>query len=132
MVSVQFSWDLPIFPGRRQNPVIAARQADLDQLDAEREDMTREHTRQLDDDLADFQRLNRAVQRGQDSLIPLAQEKVALSMASYRAGKGDLNALVTARRELIQARLKQVDVEEQRAAVNARLYFAYGEGAHEI
>lgn len=132
MVSVQFSWDLPIFPGRRQNPVIAARQADLDQLDAEREDMTREHTRQLDDDLADFQRLNRAVQRGQDSLIPLAQEKVALSMASYRAGKGDLNALVTARRELIQARLKQVDVEEQRAAVNARLYFAYGEGAHDI
>lgn len=129
MVSVQFSWDLPIFPGTRQNPVIAARQAELDQLDAEREDMTREHTRQLEDDLADYQRLSRAVQRSQETLVPLAQQKVDLSLASYRAGKGDLNMLVTARRELIQARLKQVDVEEQRAMVNARLYFAYGEGA---
>jgi outer membrane protein TolC len=35
-------------------------------------------------------------------------------MASYRSGKGDLNAVVAARRELIEARLKQIDVEEQR------------------
>ncbi|MEB0207685.1 TolC family protein [Pseudomonas sp. CCC3.1] len=129
MVSVQFSWDLPLFPGTRQNPVIAARQAELSQLDDEREDLAREHAQQLENDLADYQRLNRAVQRSQDSLIPLATQKVDLSMASYRAGKGDLSALVAARRALIDARLKQVDVEEQRAAVNARLYFAYGEGA---
>jgi len=50
-------------------------------------------------------------------------------MASYRAGKGDLNAVVAARRELIEARLKQVEVEEQRALINARLYFAYGEAS---
>jgi outer membrane protein TolC len=48
-------------------------------------------------------------------------------MASYRSGKGDLNAVVVARRELIEARLKQIDVEEQRALTSARLYFAYGE-----
>jgi outer membrane protein TolC len=50
-------------------------------------------------------------------------------MASYRAGKGDLSSVVAARRELIEARLKQVDVEEQRALTSARLYFAYGESA---
>jgi len=59
--------------------------------------------------------------------VPLAQQKVELSLASYRAGKTDLNAVVTARREVIEARLKQVDVEEQRALTSARLYFAYGE-----
>ena len=129
MVSVQFSWDLPLFPGTRQNPNIAAREAQLNQLDAEREALAREHTQQLEEELADYQRLDRAVQRNQQSLLPLAREKVELSMASYRAGKGDLSAVVSARRELIEARLKQVDVEEQRALTNARLYFAYGESA---
>lgn len=131
MVSLQLSFDLPIFPGRRQNPGISARQAELDQLDAEREAATREHTQVLDDDLATYQRLDRAVQRSQDSLVPLAEEKVALSLAGYRAGKTELMALVSARRELVDARFKQIDVIEQRALVGAQLYFAYGEPAND-
>lgn len=131
MVSLQLSFDLPIFPGRRQNPGIAAKQAELDQLDAERKAVTREHTQQRDDDLAQYQRLDRAVQRSQDSLVPLAEEKVALSLAGYRAGKGDLLNLVGARRELVEARFKQIDALEQRALVGAQLYFAYGEASHD-
>ncbi|MHC8309561.1 TolC family protein [Pseudomonas sp. GT1P32] len=129
MVSVQFSWDLPLFPDARQNPKIAARHAELNQLEAEREALSREHTQQLENELADYERLNRAVHRNQESLLPLAMEKVELSMASYRAGKGDLDTVVTARRELIEVRLKQIDVEEQRALTSARLYFAYGEAS---
>ena len=129
MVSVQFSWDLPLFPDSRQNPKIAAKHAELNQLEAEREALSREHTQQLEDELADYERLNRAVHRTQDSLLPLAKEKVELSMASYRAGKGDLSSVVAARRELIEARLKQIDVEEHRALTSARLYFAYGESS---
>lgn len=131
MVSLQLTFDLPIFPGRRQNPGIAAKQAELDQLDAEREAATREHTQMLDDDLATYQRLDRSVQRSQDSLVPLAEEKVALSLAGYRAGKGDLMSVVTARRELVEARFKQIDALEQRALTGAQLYFAYGEPTHE-
>ncbi|MCY1259096.1 hypothetical protein PSJE_25880 [Pseudomonas jessenii] len=127
MVSVQLSWDLPLFPDSRQNPKIAAKQAELSQLEAEREALSREHTQQLENELADYEHLKRAVTRNQESLLPLAREKVELSMASYRAGTGDLNAVVAARRELIEARLKQIDVEEQRALTSARLYFAYGE-----
>jgi outer membrane protein, heavy metal efflux system len=127
MVSVQFSFDLPLFPDSRQNPKIAAKHAELNQLEAEREDMVREHTQQLEESLADYERLNRAVRRSQESLVPLAKEKVGLTMASYRTGKGDLTAVIAARRELIEARLKQIDVEEQRALTNARLYFNYGE-----
>ncbi|WP_085707387.1 TolC family protein [Pseudomonas sp. B35(2017)] len=127
MVSVQLSWDLPLFPETRQNPKIAARQAELSQLEAEREALSREHTEQLETDLAEYQRLDRAVARNRDSLVPLAKEKAELSLASYRAGKGDLNAVVNARRELIETRLKQIDVEEQRALTGARLHFAYGD-----
>ena len=127
MASVQFSFDLPLFPDSRQNPKIAAKHAELNQLEAERETLAREQAQQLEDDLAEYARLNRAVRRSQDSLQPLAKEKLELSMASYRASKGDLPAVIAARRELIEARLKQIDLEEQRALTGARLYFAYGE-----
>jgi len=67
------------------------------------------------------------VRRTQESLLPLAREKADLTLASYRAGKGDLSAVVTARRELIEVQLKQIDVNQQKALTSARLYFAYGE-----
>ncbi|MNF97873.1 Outer membrane efflux protein [compost metagenome] len=59
--------------------------------------------------------------------MPLAQEKVELSLASYRAGKGDLLGVIAARQELIEARLRQVELEAQLARTGARLYFSYGE-----
>lgn len=129
MVSVQFTFDLPLFTASRQDPKIAAKRAELLRLEAEREAMTREHAQALDDDLAEYRRLERAVERSRQTLIPLAEEKVRLAMADYRAGRGELMALVAARRELIEARLKHIDLEQQRAQTSARLYFAYGESS---
>ena len=71
------------------------------------------------------------MQRSQDSLVPRAEEKVALSLAGYRAGKGDLLNLVSTRLKLVEARFKQYDALEQRALVGAQLYFAYGEASHD-
>lgn len=128
MLSVQFSVDLPLFTGSRQTPRIAARQAQLKQLQAERDAAAREHSQQLEDALADYQHLDRSLRRSQDSLVPLAEEKARLSLASYRAGKGELTRVIAARRELIETRLQQIDLKEQRALLSASLYFAYGEG----
>ncbi|MCO6057849.1 TolC family protein [Pseudomonas sp. MOB-449] len=127
MVSVQVSFDLPLFAGSRQDPKIAARHAELNQLEAEREARVREYTEQLESDLAAYAQLERAVSRNRDSQVPLARDKVALSTASYRAGTGELSAVVSARRELVEARLRQIDLEAQRALTGARLYFSYGE-----
>lgn len=125
MVNLKLTVDLPVFPGSRQNPTIAARHAEYEQLRAEREAMEREHAEQLAFDLAEQQRLNRARQRYQDSLLPLAREKVELSMAGYRSGKSGLNDVLAARRELLEARLKQIDLEGLEAIAGARLHFAY-------
>ena len=129
MVSVQFSFDLPLFAANRQDPQIAAKHAELLRLEAEREALTRDHAQQLDDDLAEYRRLDRAVERSRQTLVPLAEEKVRLALADYRAGSGELMTLVAARRELIEARLKQIDFAQQRALTSARLFFAYGEGS---
>ncbi|MHB8167796.1 MAG: TolC family protein, partial [Sulfuricella sp.] len=126
MASIQFSFDLPVFAARRQNPQIAAKRAELIRIDAERETTMREHAQMLATDLAAYQQLDRAVQRQHASLLPLAQEKVELALAAYRAGQTDLATVIAARSEWIDARLKAIDLEGQRALVAARLHYAYG------
>ena len=78
-------------------------------------------------DLAEYQRFDRALRRSQELLMPLAEEKVALTLAGYRSGATALTEVIAARRELIEARLQQIDFEQARALTSARLHFAYEE-----
>ncbi len=125
MLSLQLSIDLPVFAGSRQNPRIAAQRAELLALEAEREALWREHATELATELAEHRRLQRAVERSQVSLLPLAEQRVRLSLADYQAGRGELNELIDARRERVEAQLRHLDFLEQRALVSARLHFAY-------
>jgi cobalt-zinc-cadmium efflux system outer membrane protein len=129
MVSVQFTYDLPLFASRRQDPQILARERELDRIDAEREAMLREHASALDGELADLAAASSRWKRSRISALPLAQEKVDLVVASYQAGKADLGALLAARRELIDARMRGIDLEAERETLAARLAYAYGEDA---
>ena len=129
MVSMQVTVGLPLFTRNRQNPQIAAKRQVVNRVNAEREVMLREHTQELEADLADYATLIRQLARMQTTRLPLARQKVDFQFASYRAGTGDLNAVLAARRELITERLRQLDLDSQRAALTAQLYFAYGEDA---
>ncbi|MBS0328708.1 TolC family protein [Thiobacillus thioparus] len=127
MVSLQMSFDLPIFPGSRQDPKIAAKRAERAGLDAEREATLREHAAMLESDLAEHQRLANTVKRQREVLLPLADEKVELAMAAWCGGKGSLAEVIAARRERIDTELKVIELEGQRRQVAARLYYAYGD-----
>ena len=127
MMTLQVSFDLPLFSGTRQDPKIAARRAQVRQLDAEREALAREHEQQLAEDLAEYRRLQRAVERSSGTLVPLAEEKASLATAGYRAGKLQLDEVLGARQQLIEARLRQLDLLGSLAQVAARLYFTYEE-----
>ncbi|MES2208481.1 MAG: TolC family protein [Pseudomonadota bacterium] len=127
MVMLQFTIDLPLFSSTRQNPKVAAKQDEVTRIEAEREAMLREHTQMLESDLAEYERLERSLQRSTQVFLKLAQEKVNLALASYRSGKGSLSSLIAARRELIEASIKPVELEGQRAMLAAKLHFSYGE-----
>jgi outer membrane protein, heavy metal efflux system len=129
MISVQFSFELPISPSTRQDPLIAAKQQALLRIDAEREAMLRDHLNELENNLATYDALSRRLERTNQTTLPLAREKVDLQYAGYQAGKADLAAVLTARRELIDQRMKVIDLEAERTATAAQLYFAYGENA---
>jgi len=132
MVGVQLTYELPIFSSHRVDPLIAAAMSEQADIDAQREVMLRDHTNMLENDLADYAALNRQIERANATELPLAQQKVALQLASYQAGKADLTAVLTTRRELIEQRLKIITLENLRAVTAAQLYFAYGDGADDL
>ena len=127
MVNLSVSFDLPLFTGSRQDPKIAAERARLSQIEAERQATLRMHSQKLAADLAEFQRLDRAFARLENTLLPLAEEKVRLTMADYRAGTGELTAVVDARRQLVETRLRRIDIARDRSLSSARLHFAFGD-----
>lgn len=127
MVSLSVSMDLPVFTGSRQDPTIAAERARLTALQADRERVLRTHERELAEDLAEYQRLEQSLERIEQALLPLAEERVQLAMADYRSGNGELTAVVEAREQLVQTRLRAVDLARDRALANARLHFAFGD-----
>ncbi len=127
MLSVQARFDLRLFTEKRQDPLIAAKRAERIGLDAEREATLREHAAMLESDLADYERLDSALKRQRDILLPLATEKVELAMADWRGGKGGLSEVIVARRERIDTELKLIQIAGERSQMAARLHYAFGE-----
>jgi outer membrane protein TolC len=127
MVNLSVSFDLPLFTGSRQDPKIAAERARLSQIEAQRQATLRMHNQELAADLAEYQRLDRALTRLEQTFLPLAEEKVRLAMADYRAGKGELIAVIDARRQLVETRLRRIDLSRDRSLSNASLHFAFGD-----
>jgi outer membrane protein TolC len=127
MVSVEFTMDLPLFSATRQDPQIAARQREVVRIEAEREAMERDHLAELESDLGDYSALARQIDRAEHVSLPLAQEKAELQLASYRAGKSDVAALIAARKEWIEQRLRLLDLNSRRDTLAARLTYLYGE-----
>jgi outer membrane protein, heavy metal efflux system len=131
MVSLEITIGLPIFAGSRQDPMIAAKRQDLSRIESERDVMLRDHTQELEASLAEYEVRTRQLARLRDERLPLAHQKVDYEFASYRAGKVDLSVLLTARRELIDERITELELAGQREATLAKLYFFYGPGAND-
>ncbi len=124
MASFQFTIGLPMFPESRQDPRIAAKIAEKEALDAEREAAFREHNAMLESDMAEYQRLKDSVKRQKEVLLPLSEEKADLILSDWKSGKASLADLASARRERIETELKTIEMESSLNLVAARLHYA--------
>lgn len=129
MVSLEFTYALPVSTATRQTPNIVAKQQALLQLDNERETMLREHAAELTADNGLYRALSQQLARLDDSRLPLAQQRIDLLMASYRAGQSDLASVIGARRELLEIKARRIELLSQQAQLAAKLHFSYEEVA---
>lgn len=121
MVSFQVAFDLPWQKDRRQVPMIEAKRHELERLDAEREDVARRHLQELDDSAAELQALNSQIDRLQTAGLQLVRNRAALALSNYRSAKGDLSAVLSARAQVLETRMRLIDLGAQRDSLVARL-----------
>lgn len=127
MAMLQFTFDLPMFVGSRQGPRINAKQHSVAQMEAEQEVLLRTHQVELESGLAELEQLHRALDRTERILIPLASKRADLELAAYKAGNSQLTTVIAARRELIEAQLRQIEQQRKLSQLSASLYYAYVE-----
>jgi len=121
MMSFQLVFDLPWDRERRQQPQVIAKQREAARIEAERADTLRRHGEEIDAQLAELKALDAQHARLEHLALALNSERVALTLASYQAGRGDLGTVLTARREAVETRLRLIDLDAQRAALRVRL-----------
>lgn len=124
MVMLQFRVGLPLFTRHRQDPVVSARHADLRRLEAERATALRAYTTELKQMLADWELLGSQIRRYERDLLPLARERSRAALAAYGAGRGELRAVLEARRQEIEFVLDHARLQGERGRDWAFLRFA--------
>ena len=127
VVSVMGSITLPIFAGRRQNPRIAAAEAEAAAAQSARADRLRELEAQFETDLAAWRSAYRQWQRATDELLPLAESRVHLERASFAAGRAELLDVIDAIKTLAVLRVDILQREEATVEAAANLRLTYGE-----
>ena len=127
MAMLQFTFDLPMFVGSRQGPRINAKQHSVAQMEAEQEALLRAHQAELESGMAELEQLCKALDRTERILIPLASKRADLELTAYKAGNSQLTTVIAARRELIEAQLRQIEQQRKLSQLSASLYYAYVE-----
>ncbi len=116
-LSMPLRWDL----ANRQDREVAARQAEVEQAEAETEELRRRR-------MADVERWTHRWRAGLARLagvdgvqLPLAAARADAALAAYRAGGGSLEAVLVARQADLALRLERVQIESDTASDWARL-----------
>jgi outer membrane protein TolC len=121
MISVQFTFELPWQRERRQQPMVEAKRQEVARIDAERDDLLRRRTAEVEAMLADGAALQSQLARLQGPALALADERHTLALAAYQAGRGDLAAVLAARAQAVELRLRAAELELRRDALHVRL-----------
>ena len=124
-VSAGVTISLPFFTRRRQNALIAARQAEAGKAGAEREAVRRALAANLEAGLAEHAMHHEQWMRSRRTLEPLARERVDLETASYGAGRASLVDVVDAHISLVDAALTTLDREALVEIDGAKLTLTY-------
>jgi len=121
LVSVQFTFELPLAPNERQQPMVIAKQKEWVRLTSERDDLVRKNTQELDSMLAELDESSRKLKRLTLEAEPLAAQRSALTLAAFESGRDTLAAVLQARQQQTELALRGLELQARQAAVQWRL-----------
>jgi outer membrane protein TolC len=128
MVSFNVSIPLQFDRANRQDRELAARLSGVDQIRAERDEAARAYLAQARAWLLGWQGNRERLRRYDETLIPLAADRVQAALAAYRGGAGSLSGVLEARSAEIDTRIGHLNVELETALLWARLRYLFADG----
>lgn len=123
MLTLQVDIDLPVFRKNRQLRDVAAKLASAQRARALRDDNLREMQAMLRRHHADWRSGRERLERFRGSILPQAASRVEAALAAYRAGRGDLAAVLEARRARLDLALAQLMLEADTAKAQAQIVY---------
>lgn len=129
-VNLQVGIDLPVFTANRQDRALAARRSELDRAEQLKEDDYRQHAAEARLNYGDWTLLAGRLARFDDTILPEAQARIDAARLAWSSGSGTLAAVLDARRAALDARLRRLELEADRAkhAVALRYLGATADG----
>lgn len=118
-VSIPLQWDRK----NRQDRELSAKLATVEQVRAQREEAERAHAADVQAWLQEWQGRRDRLGHYDEALLPLAAQRTQAAVAAYRGGSGPLGAVLEARRMEIELRLERLRLEQEAAALWARLEY---------
>lgn len=120
-VSVPLQWDRP----QRQQRELAARLSRVNELEAEREEQTRERVLQVQRWRQDWQAGLARLAHLDAQREPLATQRTEVALAAYRGGREGLGAVLQARRDALNLALERLMLERETAGLWAQLEYLF-------
>ena len=123
LISLQLARDLPLFPENRQNRLLAAKQAALEQARAQREDRLRSLSAELEKAYVEWHAAGERIAWFDSAVLPHAAQRVDAALAGYQAAQADLAAVLEARRAELEARLQRLALRVAQEKVQVQLQY---------
>lgn len=120
-VSIPLQWDQK----KRQDRELSSKMAMIEQAQAERDEVLREHVALTRMQINEWQNNRERQGRYQRELIPLANDRTLAVLTAYRGGKSGLADVLAARRNQIEVRLQALQLEADTARLWAQLNFLF-------
>jgi cobalt-zinc-cadmium efflux system outer membrane protein len=121
LVGIQFSVALPFFTRDRQDRSLAAALQQSRASEERKRDLLRELHTQVSQDFLDRRHFEERGAEFDATIIPDAQRRVDAARSAYQAGRGDFDAVLAARRALLDVQLQRLALAVEVARSQVRL-----------
>jgi cobalt-zinc-cadmium efflux system outer membrane protein len=120
-IGIQFKVGLPYFTKDRQDRGLAAAREQSRASEDRKRDLLRELHAEVSQDYVDRRHFEERVADFDASIVPDAQRRVEAARGAYRAGRGSFDAVLLARRGLLDVQLQRLALAVQSARAQVRL-----------
>jgi cobalt-zinc-cadmium efflux system outer membrane protein len=124
-VGIQVSVGLPYFTKNRQDPELSAAFERSRSVKDRKQDLLREMHARVSQDYLDWHHYRERVGEFDSAIIPNAMRRIEEARGAYQAGRGSFDAVLLARRSLLDIQLQRLALAVEAARAQVRLqYFA--------